>query len=85
MKAATGNRSASYLLYGHSAGAQFVHRYLYFVPEARVAKVVAANAGWWTLPDLAVGFPYGLRGSVVHEAGLKAMLQRPARSVRLVP
>ncbi len=77
VKAATGNRSEGYRIYGHSAGAQFVHRYLYFVPEARIVKAVAANAGWWTLPDLAVDFPYGLKGSVVDEAGLKEMLKRP--------
>lgn len=77
VKAGTGNRSARYFLYGHSAGAQFVHRFLYCVPDARVIKAVAANAGWWTLPDLQTKFPYGLRGSVVDEAGLKAMLQRP--------
>lgn len=77
VKKATGNRSERYSIYGHSAGAQFVHRYLYFMPEARVAHAVAANAGWWTLPDLAVDFPYGLRGSSVHAEGLKAMLQKP--------
>jgi hypothetical protein len=77
VKAATGNRSERYSLFGHSAGAQFVHRFLYFVPEARVAKAVAANAGWWTMPDPAFDFPYGLRGSAVDEAALKNMLQRP--------
>ena len=76
-KKATGNRSSRYFLYGHSAGAQFVHRFLYFVPQARVAKAVAANAGWWTLPDRAVDFPYGLRGSAVNEAALATMLGRP--------
>jgi len=76
-KLATGNRSPRYSLYGHSAGAQFVHRFLYFVPEARVTKAVAANAGWWTLPDLTVDYPYGLRGSVLDEAGLRKMLGRP--------
>jgi len=77
VKTATGNRSERYSIYGHSAGAQFVHRYMYFMPEARVAHAVAANAGWWTMPDLSVKFPYGLRGSGIHEDGLKAMLQRP--------
>jgi poly(3-hydroxybutyrate) depolymerase len=77
MKAATGSRSERYHLFGHSAGAQFVHRFLYFIPEARVVKAVAANAGWWTLPDPTVDFPYGLRGSAVDTAALKAMLQRP--------
>jgi poly(3-hydroxybutyrate) depolymerase len=77
VKAATGNRSERFHLYGHSAGAQFVHRYLYYQPQARVAKAVAANAGWWTLPDLTVDFPYGLKGSPIDEAALKNMLQRP--------
>jgi hypothetical protein len=76
-KKATGNRSATYSLYGHSAGAQFVHRFMVFVPEARVDRAVAANAGWWTLPDLAVDFPYGLRGTSLDEAALKAAFGRP--------
>ncbi|HEY3897135.1 MAG TPA: hypothetical protein VGM54_00880 [Chthoniobacter sp.] len=77
VKAATGNQSERYYLYGHSAGSQFVHRFLYFEPEARVASAVSANAGWWTLPDPAIAFPYGLRGSGVDDAALKKMLQRP--------
>ena len=76
VKEATGNRSERYQLFGHSAGAQFVHRYLYFMPEARVARAVAANAGWWTVPDRGVDFPYGLRGSMIDDAMLKTMLQR---------
>lgn len=77
VKAGTGNRSERYFLYGHSAGAQFVHRFLYFVPGARVEKAVAANAGWWTLPDPGVKFPYGLGDSGVSEAALRTALQRP--------
>jgi poly(3-hydroxybutyrate) depolymerase len=76
-KQVTGNLSPQYYLYGHSAGAQFVHRFLYFVPNARVAKAVAANAGWWTLPDPAVDFPYGLHGSAIDSTALPAMLRRP--------
>lgn len=48
-------------LWGHSAGAQFVHRYLLFEPAAPVRTAIAANAGWYTLPDLDRPFPYGLR------------------------
>lgn len=75
-KSATGSTSARYSLYGHSAGAQFVHRFLYFMPEARVKKAVAANAGWWTLPDAEVDYPYGLRGSGIDPAALRTMLDR---------
>ncbi|MBV1696392.1 MAG: hypothetical protein KGP27_18175 [Hyphomicrobiales bacterium] len=65
-----------YRLYGHSAGAQFVHRFLYYVPKARAERVVAANAGWYTMPDWNTPFPYGLAGSDVGEAALRTMLSR---------
>lgn len=77
VRTATQNRHPKFNLYGHSAGAQFVHRFLYFEPNARVDKAVAANAGWWTLPDLSVAFPYGLQGSGVGPEALKTVLQRP--------
>jgi len=77
VKAASGNRSERYHLYGHSAGAQFVHRYLFFMPKSRVARAVAANAGVWTVPDSDVDFPYGLRGSGVDPATQRTLFGRP--------
>ena len=78
VKLETNNRSSSYQLYGHSAGAQFAHRFLYFEPNTRVSRVVAANAGWWTLPDNTIDFPFGLKGApgVTNEV-LEAVLRRP--------
>jgi len=73
----TGTQVATYDLYGHSAGAQFVHRYLMYVPDARVGRAIAANAGWYTMPDPGVAFPYGLAGSGVDDAALRRALQRP--------
>lgn len=52
-----------YHLYGHSAGAQFVHRMLLLMPDIRVERAVSANAGWYTLADPEVDYPYGLRNS----------------------
>ncbi|TVP46331.1 MAG: hypothetical protein EA350_07405 [Gemmatimonadales bacterium] len=49
-----------YHLYGHSAGSQFAHRFLLFVPGARASRVVLANAGWYTLPTSGEAWPYGL-------------------------
>ena len=76
-KKLSGNRSDQFHLYGHSAGGQFVHRFTFFVPDAPVKLAIAANPGWWTMPDLGVAFPYGLKNSPLDEAGLKAALQRP--------
>ena len=52
-----------YDMFGHSAGAQFVHRYVLFKPNARINRAVAANSGWYTVPDTSVLFPYGLKNS----------------------
>ena len=49
-KSETGNTSATYHLFGHSAGGQFVHRFLLAMPGARVGRAVAANPGSWTFP-----------------------------------
>jgi poly(3-hydroxybutyrate) depolymerase len=77
VRAQLGSQRGDYLIYGHSAGAQFVHRFLYFVPSARVTRAVAANAGWYMLPELATAFPYGLKGTPVDEAALRTALARP--------
>jgi len=75
--ARSGNTSTGYFLYGHSAGSQFVHRLMYFQPQARVISAITANAGWYTLPSHEVDFPYGLRGTPVTEANLRGALGRP--------
>ena len=77
VKARTGNRTERYRLYGHSAGAQFVQRFIYFVPAARVDRVVSANAGWYMLPDLSIAFPYGLKNTPVTEGDLRHALALP--------
>lgn len=63
------SHAQDFLIYGHSAGAQFVHRFLEFAPH-RVRAAVAANAGWYTMPDCSQGFPYGLRGVTKNEEDL---------------
>lgn len=52
-------------IFGHSAGAQFVHRFLLFCPNANVRFAIAANAGWYTLPDLDKTFSYGLKNPLL--------------------
>lgn len=71
-----GGEQTQYTMFGHSAGSQFVHRFLYFVPEARVKRAIAANAGWYTMPDFGVDWPYGLGESGIAPAVLKNYLGR---------
>lgn len=49
-----------YSLFGHSAGAQFVHRMVIFNNHADLKTAVAANAGWYTSMDDSVDYPYGI-------------------------
>jgi len=65
-----------YALYGHSAGGQFVHRYVAFADAPRMEVAVAANSGWYTMPDNGA-FPYGWGGHVAGLVSPAAAFQRP--------
>ena len=71
LKDATGNKTPKYYIFGHSAGGQFVHRFVIFKPDARIKKAMAANAGWYTVTDFDVKFPYGLKRSPATIESLK--------------
>ncbi len=74
-----GGTQRGYFIYGHSAGAQFTHRLVTFVPCARVLGAVAANAGWYTLPDFdgRHAMPYSLRATPLSKAEQRAALAAP--------
>jgi dienelactone hydrolase len=74
-----GSNVLRYDLYGHSAGAQFVHRMLMLCPESRASIAIAANAGWYTMPTFDLDYPYGLRGLSLAEEQFRRALE-----VRLV-
>lgn len=71
-----GSKQDGYTLYGHSAGSQFVHRSLFFRPGPRVKRYLAANAGWYTFPDFAVPFPFGLGGTELDETDIRMALAK---------
>ncbi|PJZ52328.1 hypothetical protein [Leptospira adleri] len=47
-------------MYGHSGGAQFVHRYI-LMYGSRVRKAFISAPGWYTFPDFGKEFPTGLQ------------------------
>ena len=49
-------------IFGHSSGAQFVHRYVMAHPH-RVESAVIACALWYTFPDTSRKFPFGIRST----------------------
>jgi hypothetical protein len=66
--------STRYSLFGHSAGAQLIQRMVMFVPDARIQRAVAANAGCYVMPDWSIEFPYGFKQSGVDPLALQQAL-----------
>jgi predicted esterase len=76
IKNKTGSKQESYLLFGHSAGAQFVHRLVTFLPEARYSRAVAANAGFYVFPLYSLTAPTGLKNSPLPASDLPKIFNR---------
>ena len=70
------NQSSKYHIIGHSAGAQFAHRFLFFKPLARIDKMVASAAGWYTTLDLETNFPYGLNASPLEDINFSLLFSK---------
>jgi hypothetical protein len=78
-----------YAIFGHGAGGQFVQRMAFFRPDNRASVMVAANPGWYTLPEWRKDkeknldpFPYSLVGSRAGDNELRQAL--PKRFVLLI-
>jgi pimeloyl-ACP methyl ester carboxylesterase len=68
-----------YAIFGHSAGGQFVQRMALFRPDNRATVMVAANPGWYAMPEWRSekardSYPYSLVGSKAGERELKQAL-----------
>lgn len=70
----TGSEASGYDIFGHSAGSQFVHRFMLFKGSDKVHRILAANAGSYTMPTMDVDFPFGLNGTDYNKDQLKRAL-----------
>ncbi len=76
IKTQINNSSATYHVFGHSAGAQFAHRLMLFKPEARIEKAVFSAAGWYTFPNNNIDFPYGFQESPLKNMALGSFFNK---------
>ncbi|OZV70578.1 T9SS type A sorting domain-containing protein [Winogradskyella aurantia] len=60
IKADISGQQQKYSAWGHSGGAQFLHRFVMYMPNSNLDTAVCSNAGWYTVPEFGVNFPYGL-------------------------
>lgn len=63
---ASGLRPAPIRLFGYSGGAQFAMRQV-LLGSLPVARLALAAPGWFTMPDEALQFPYGVAASKASE------------------
>jgi poly(3-hydroxybutyrate) depolymerase len=62
--------------FGLSAGGQYVLRYLALTEAPFVGTAIAANCGWYMLPDLASAYPAGMGGVDLGAGDLHRYLER---------
>ncbi len=63
IKTITPTNVATYNMYGHSAGAQFLQKFVLIDSAIHLNKALAASAGWYTDVVTTIDFPYGLAQS----------------------
>lgn len=73
---AVGSQRERYDLFGHSAGGQMLHRLVLFQPDPHACRILAGNAGFFTLPDTSTGLPFGMRGIPPSDEDLQDALGR---------
>lgn len=54
--------NAAYILFGHSAGAQFLSRISAYTPPSGAHRIVIANPSVYVMPSLKEPVPYGFHG-----------------------
>ena len=47
-----------------------MHRFVFYLPDSKLNIAVCSNAGWYTVPESGVVFPYGLLESQLSNSNL---------------
>jgi predicted esterase len=65
--------------FGHSAGAQFLHRLLLFKPHLTIDRAVINAAGWYSMPDKSIDYPYGMGATPISESDVQQLFSKNLR------
>jgi len=65
--------------FGHSAGSQFLHRLLLFKPDLPIDRAVCNAAGWYTVPDAGIEYPYGMGTTGISSASFQGIFSESVR------
>jgi hypothetical protein len=67
-----GSSRHKFSIFGHGAGAQFIQHYVLHSGCRMIDRAVAANVGWYLVPDNEFKYPFGLRGAPIAASKLRA-------------
>lgn len=76
IRAAVSGTQEKYNAWGHSAGAQFLHRFVMYLPNSKLDIAVCSNSGWYTVPEFSIDFPYALDKSQLPNVDLIAAFSK---------
>jgi len=72
----TASSQNTYDLFGHSAGGQILHRFALFAPKSKANRILASNAGSYTLPEFNTAFPFGVKDLSINKQSLKQSFKK---------
>ena len=71
-----GSSQKTYDVFGHSAGGQILHRFALFTPNSKADRILASNAGSYTVPDYKTFFPFGIENLYLKKKNLKQSFEK---------
>lgn len=76
-KKQTGTQKSKVIIFAHSAGAQLIHRYVLLNKGTSADLIIAANSGWYTMPDENITYSYGLKGLAPTKKDFRNAFSKP--------
>ncbi|MCG8578810.1 MAG: alpha/beta hydrolase [Bacteroidales bacterium] len=76
VKKATKSKQRKYDMFGHSAGGQILHRLALLYPNSKADRILASNAGTYTLPDYNTSFPFGMKNVGIQQKEVKKSFKK---------
>lgn len=61
VKGHTSTLRGDYEIYGHSAGGQFIQRFMLYHESPYVSRAIVGSPGWYSFPDATLPFSYGIK------------------------
>jgi len=71
-----GSSQKSYDVFGHSAGGQILHRFALFAPNSKANRILASNAGSYTLTEFNTAYPFGIKDLWINTKNLKRSFKK---------